>query len=296
MKIVVSGSTGLVGSALVPELAAKGHPVARLVRSNPRPGDILWNPAGGAIDAAALEGFDAVIHLAGDPIADGRWTPEKKARIRDSRIKSTKLLAETLSKLSRPPKIFLCASAIGIYGHRGEELLKEDSSPGLGFLAEVGKAWEAATEPAARKGIRVVNLRFGVILTPNGGALKKMLPPFRMGMGGPLGNGRQFFSWISIDDAAGAIGHILSNEKLSGPINLVAPEPVTNAEFSKTLGRAVHRPAFVPMPAFGVRLLFGEMANEILLASTRVEPEKLLASGYRFQHPSLDQALRSMLN
>jgi uncharacterized protein (TIGR01777 family) len=296
MKILVSGSTGLIGSALKQALVADGHQVAGLVRANPKPGDVLWNPVAGTLNPAPLEGFDAVIHLAGDPIAEGRWNAEKKARIRDSRVKSTKLLAETLSKLARPPKVLLCASAVGIYGHRGEEVLKEDSSAGLGFLAEVGKAWEAAAEPAARKGIRVANLRFGIVLTPHGGALKKMIPPFKLGIGGAFGSGRQFISWIALEDAVGAIRHVLSKPEISGPVNIVAPEPVTNAHFSKSLGKALHRPAIIPMPAFGVRILFGEMADEALLASTRVEPDRLLSSGYNFRHKTLEEALRSMLN
>ncbi len=296
MKILISGSTGLIGSGLLPLLKSKGHSVTRLVRSktgSPEE-EILWNPVARVIDSKRLEGFDAVIHLGGEPIF-GRWTPEKKAQIRDSRVKGTRFLAESASQLAHPPKIFLCASAIGIYGDRGSETLSEESAPGTGFLAETGIAWEKACEPAAQKGLRVVNLRTGVVLTAKGGALKKMLPPFRFGVGGVLGTGQQVMSWISLPDELGAIHHALTTESLRGPVNLVAPNPVTNREFTKALGSALHRPTFIPVPAFVVHLLFGEMGQELLLASTRVEPKRLKSTGYRFQHPDLDTALRSLL-
>lgn len=297
MRILVSGSTGLVGSALVPLLTSGGHEVVRLVRGAPQPGarDIHWDPDAGKLDEAALEGIDAVVHLAGESIASGRWTAAKKTRIRDSRVRGTRLLSEALARRQQPPRVLVSASAIGYYGDRGEELLTEDSPVGTGFLAEVCRDWEQATEPAAAKGIRVVNLRFGVILTPAGGALAKMLFPFRMGVGGKIGSGRQYTSWIALDDAIGAVQHALVNEAVRGPVNGVAPRPVTNLEFTKTLGRVLGRPTIFPMPAFAARLAFGEMAQELLLAGARVEPARLGQTGYRFRYPDLEGALRHLL-
>lgn len=298
MKILVSGSTGFIGSELIPFLKNKGHSTARLVRAkrgSPEE-EVLWNPVARVIDAKRLEDLDAVIHLGGDPIAHGRWTPEKKASIRDSRVKGTRFLTESLARLEKPPRALLCASAIGIYGNRGTENLTEESAPGKGFLADVGQEWESACEPAIQKGIRVVHLRFGVVLSPKGGALQMMLPPFRLGAGGALGNGEQFMSWITLADVVGAVHHALVTESLRGPVNVVAPNPVTNWEFTKALGSALHRPTIIPMPAFAVNLLFGEMGQELLLASTRVEPKRLKSTGYRFQHPDLDTALRALLS
>lgn len=297
MKVLLSGSSGLIGSALSSSLAGKEAQVAHLVRAKAAgtTPQVLWNPVARVLDPKQLEGFDAIVHLAGDPIAKGRWNPEKKARIRDSRVKGTRFLAESLAARSSPPKVFACASAIGIYGDRGEGLLTEDSAPGSGFLAEVGRDWEGACEPAARRGIRVVNLRFGVVLSPKGGALPMMLPPFRLGLGGILGTGRQWMSWVSIEDVTGAIQHALSNEAVRGPVNVVSPHPVTNREFTKTLGRVLRRPAVLPVPALAVRLLFGELADEALLASARVEPKRLQATGYRFKHAELEPALRHLL-
>ena len=296
MKIAVTGSSGLVGSALVPHLAAGGHEVVRLVRSRTvRPGEIAWDPERGTIDSASLEGLGAVVHLAGESIADGRWTEAKKNRIRHSRVGSTRLLAATIAGLSRPPQVLVCASAVGYYGDRGDEPLREDSSPGADFLAGVCRAWEGAAEAAARKGVRVVHLRFGVILSPAGGALAKMLPPYRLGAGGPIGTGRQYVSWIALDDVLGAIDHALAAGTLRGPINTVSPHPVTNRDFSRVFGRVLHRPAILPMPAFAARLVFGEMADALLLSSQRVKPARLLASGYRFLHPDLEPALRHLL-
>lgn len=296
MKVLITGSSGLVGSALVPFLTTGGHSVTRLVRSPPRPGaaEVRWDPAAGSVDTPGLEGLDAVVHLAGENIA-GRWTPAKKGKIRDSRVKGTRLLAESLARLAQPPKALVCASAIGYYGDRGEEILRDESVPGSGFLAAVCREWEAAAQPAAEKGVRVVHLRIGVILTPAGGALARMLPAFRMGVGGRLGSGRQYMSWISIDDLVGVIQHTLTTTALKGVVNVVAPQPVTNLEFTRTLGRVLARPTIFPMPAFAARLAFGEMADELLLASTRVEPTRLLASGYRFRHPELEGALRHLL-
>ncbi|MFB3126914.1 MAG: TIGR01777 family oxidoreductase [Candidatus Acidiferrales bacterium] len=297
MKILVSGSTGLIGSALVPFLTTGGHSVVRLIRAQPRPGQaaVHWDTAAGKIDSNALEGLDAVVHLAGENIAARRWTPAQKARIRDSRVQGTRLLAQSLARLQQPPTVMVCASAIGFYGDRGEELLTEASAPGSGFLTDTCRAWEAAAQPASEKDIRVVNLRLGVVLSPGGGALAKMLLPFRLGVGGKIGSGRQYMSWIGIDDVVGVIHYALTTDELRGPVNAVAPNPVTNREFTKTLGRVLSRPTIFPMPAFAARLAFGEMADELLLASTRVKPARLQNSGYYFHHPRLEDALRHLL-
>jgi uncharacterized protein (TIGR01777 family) len=296
MNILITGASGFIGSALIPALTTDGYRVTRLVRSQPKPGDmaVQWDPDRGSLDAGSLEGLDGVVHLAGEPIGE-RWTAVKKARIRDSRVKGTRLLSETLSYLSTPPKILVCASAIGYYGDRGEEVLTEESPSGTSFLAEVCRGWEAATEPALQKGIRVVTLRFGVVLSSTGGALAKMLPPFRMGLGGVLGNGKQYMSWIVLDDAVGAIRHALLTEPLHGPANAVAPQPVTNEEFTRTLGKVLGRPTLLPMPAFAARLMFGEMADELLLSSARVQPVKLVATGYAFRYPELQAGLQHLL-
>jgi uncharacterized protein (TIGR01777 family) len=299
MKILISGSGGLVGSALVQDLLSEGHEIGRLVRrtADRSRNEIYWDPERGSLDKEALQDFhpEAVIHLAGESIAQGRWNVAKKAKIRDSRVNGTRVLAQVLTHLSDPPKIWVCASAIGYYGNRGDETLTEDSPPGRGFLPEVCRDWEAATEPARSKGIRVVQLRFGVILSPEGGALKKMLLPFKLGLGGVIGNGRQYMSWIALDDAVGVIRFAMENKNLSGVINTVAPQPVTNREFTKTLGRVLFRPTCFPLPASTARLLLGEMAEDLLLASTRVEPKKLKSAGYAFQYPELKGALRHLL-
>jgi hypothetical protein len=297
MKVAVTGSSGLIGSALIRSLSATGHGVVRLVRS-PAPADkgvLYWDPASFRLDPAALEGLDAMVHLAGESIASGRWSATRKARIRDSRVVGTKFLSEALSRLARPPRVLATASAIGYYGNRGEQVLREDSAPGIDFLAEVCRAWEAAVGPAVARGIRVVHLRFGVVLSPEGGALAKMLLPFRLGLGGRLGSGQQYMSWVALDDAVGAIEHALATDTLRGPVNVVAPRPVTNLEFTRTLGRVLSRPTLLPVPAPAARLALGEMADALLLASSRVEPARLLASGYRFRHPDLEEALRQML-
>ncbi len=300
MHVLVSGSTGLVGSALVPALTAGGHRVTRLVRPRstgapPGAGTRPWDPAQGILNAADLEGVDAVVHLSGENIA-GWWTAAKKRRIRDSRVGSTALLAETLARLAAPPRVLVCASAIGYYGDRGAEELREGSGPGTGFLAEVCRAWEAATEPAARRGIRVVNTRFGIVLSAAGGPLAAMLVPFRLGLGGRIGSGAQYMSWIALADAAAALAHVLDSERLAGPVNLVAPGPVTNREFTATLGRVLGRPTLFPVPAFAARLALGEMAEELLLVSERGVPERLLAAGFAFRYPGLEAALRSALD
>jgi uncharacterized protein len=297
MKILVTGASGLVGSALVPYLTSKGHEVARLVRSQPKPGttEVEWNPERGVTDPARLEGFDAVVHLAGENISEGRWTDEKKARIRESRAKGTRVLAEALARLTHPPRTLVSASAIGFYGSRGDEVLNEQSASGNDFLAEVCREWELATRPAAEAGIRVANLRFGVILSREGGALAKMLTPFKLGVGGRVGSGRQYMSWVTLDDAVGAIYHALMNEDVRGPVNVVAPQPVTNQEFTKTLGRVLSRPTLLPAPVFALRLAFGEMADALLLSSMRVEPRRLKETGYTFQHPELEGALKALV-
>ena len=297
MRILVSGASGLVGKALTRSLEAAGHEVRPLVRYATGYGSnaIEWSPERYSIAMSRIEGFDAVIHLAGESIAEGRWTEEKKRRIKESRVKGTRLISESLASLTNPPKVLLSASAIGYYGNRGDETLTEASAPGNDFLSEVCVEWEAATSEAQAKGIRTIHLRFGVILDAEGGALGKMLPPFRMGVGGKIGDGRQWMSWIALDDVVGAIGHSLTDETLNGPVNIVAPNPVTNAEFTRTLGRALSRPTFFPMPAFGARLVFGEMADALLLASQRVQPLKLKAAGYEFKYPQLASALAHVL-
>ncbi|HEY8224039.1 MAG TPA: TIGR01777 family oxidoreductase [Pyrinomonadaceae bacterium] len=296
MKILIGGSHGLVGTALIKSLEPDGHEISRLVRHYPESeAEIEWSPDRYSIQLARIEGFDAVVNLAGESIAEGRWTEDKKQRIRESRVKGTKLLGDALANLTNPPKTFICASAIGYYGNRGDELLTETSAPGEDFLAEVCVEWEKATALAKEKGIRVVNSRFGVILDPNGGALAKMLPPFRMGVGGKIGSGKQWMSWIALDDVVGALKFALKTEALSGPVNFVAPNPVTNAEFTKTLGAELSRPTLLPIPAFGMRLVFGEMADALLLSSQRVEPERLKSAGYEFQYEQLEYALHHVL-
>ena len=298
MRIAVSGSTGLVGSEVVTVLSAEGHEVFRLVRRVPAPGEkaVRWDPGKGEIDAAGLEGFDAVIHLAGENVGSGRWNAARKAAIRDSRVIGTRLLCDTLAGLAQPPKTLVCASAIGIYGDRGEDALTEESPPAAGFLPGVCREWEAASGPAARKGIRVVALRFGMVLSPKGGALARMLPLFRAGLGGVIGGGRQYVSWVALDDLPGIVFHTLQRGDLSGPVNAVAPRPVTNREFTETLGKSLSRPTPLPVPAFALRLAVGgEMADALLLASARVIPRRLEETGYRFRFPELGGALRHLL-
>ena len=296
MKILISGSTGLVGSALVPALQSSGHETIRLVRSSSsskqtRNGSVTWDPKSGQLSTVDLEGIDAAVHLAGENIAASRWTPAQKARIRESRVAGTRLLAETLAKLKAPPKTLVCASAIGFYGDRADQLLNEDSPAGTGFLSDTCREWEGAAKPAADRGIRVVHLRTGVVLASQGGALAKMLTPFRLGVAGIIGSGQQYMSWISLDDLVAVISFALSKETLRGPVNAVAPNPVTNHEFTKTLGRVLRRPTVFPMPAFAARLAFGEMADGLLLASTRVEPKRLMDASFRFRFPELEAAL-----
>ena len=297
MRVAVSGSTGLVGSEVTASLSAAGHEVVRIVRRVPAPGEkaVRWDPEKGEVDAAGLEWLDAVVHLAGENIASGRWTAARKAAIRDSRAKGTRLLCDTLAGLARPPMTLVCASAIGFYGDRGAEVLTEESPPGTGYLSEVCREWEAATAAAARKGIRVISLRIGVVLSPRGGALSRMLPPFRAGLGGVIGNGRQYVSWIALDDLVGVVLHALRSGELCGPVNAVAPVPVTNREFTEALGKVLSRPTLLPVPAFALRLALGEMADALLLASARVAPRRLEETGYRFRFPELPAALRHLL-
>jgi len=295
--VLVSGSHGLIGSALIPELAAVGDRAVRLIRRSAA-GDadaVFWDPGEGRIDAAALEGVDAVVHLAGEGIATGRWTAARKTRIRRSRVEGTRLLARALAGLARPPRVLVCGSATGYYGDRGDDVLREDSAPGTGFLAEVCQAWEAAADPARAAGIRVVHLRTGTVLSPAGGALARLLPVFRLGLGGTLGSGRQYLSWVAIQDIVGAIRHVLDRDGIAGPVNVAAPHPVTNREFTRALGRALQRPTPFPVPAVALRVIFGELADGALLASTRVEPGRLLASGYPFRFTEISEALRALL-
>ena len=296
MRVLVSGSSGLIGSTVVSSLAGKGHEVLRLSRSSVQTSDtISWDPAAGILEASSLEGFDAVVHLAGENIAGRRWTAAQKRRILESRTIGTRLLADRLSRLSSPPEVLISASAIGYYGNRGDEIIREGGPAGNGFLAETCRRWEQAAQPAIDCGIRVVFPRIGIVLSRSGGALPKMLPPFRFGLGGPIGSGNQFMSWISLEDLAGALMHCIHAPTLSGPVNAVAPSPVRNAEFARILGRILSRPSFLPVPAWMLRLMLGEMADELLLASARVEPAKLVASGFKFRHPDPEGALRHAL-
>mgnify|MGYP001812053851 CR=1 FL=1 len=300
-RFLVTGSSGLVGTALTALLSSGGQSVSRLVRGPtgppPVPGQttVSWDPERGLLDPESVSGYDVVVHLAGANIAAGRWTPERKRKIRDSRVDGTGLLARALASAQSPPRVLVCASAIGFYGDRGDMLLDEGAAAGSGFLADVGRAWEDAARPAAEAGIRVVSLRIGIVLTPAGGALSRMLVPFRMGVGGPLGNGRQYWSWITLRDLLGAILHAAATEELVGPVNAVAPVAVRNAEFSEVLGRVLRRPTFMRAPAFAIRLLLGEMGQELLLASARVRPARLTGSGFEYLDPDLEDALRHLL-
>jgi uncharacterized protein (TIGR01777 family) len=300
MRVLVTGATGFIGSALVPFLAARGHVVTRLSRGAPpaAPGvaDVRWDPRHGDVARAALEGHDAVVHLAGENIADGRWTAEKKARIRESRVGLTGLLAGALAGLARPPQVLVSASAIGVYGDRGDERLAEDSPPGRGFLAGVARDWEAAADPARRAGIRVVHPRIGLVAWPTGGALGRILPPFRLGVGGKVGSGRQWVSWIALDDLLDVLLALVTDGRFAGPVNAVAPGALTNADFTRVIGKVLGRPTALGAPAFAARMALGaEMADETVLASARVVPARLEAAGHRFHHPEFEGALRHML-
>lgn len=297
-KVLVSGSSGLIGTSLVRSLTGDRIEVVRLVRGKAKdPDEVEWNPESEApeADLAKLEGATAVIHLSGANLFGHRWTAAYKKEIVDSRVKSTRTLVKLLRKLEKRPSSFLCASAIGIYGDQGDERLTEDSTPGAGFLADTCRAWEAAADSAAELGMRVVHLRTGVVLAREGGALKEMLPLFRAGVGGRLGSGRQWMSWIALTDLVRAVRQILVTESVAGPVNLAAPNPVTNADFTRALARAVHRPGVVPAPAFALRVVLGEMADAALLASTRAIPQRLSEAGFEFDHPEVGEALRSLV-
>ncbi|MFH1747465.1 MAG: TIGR01777 family oxidoreductase [Planctomycetota bacterium] len=295
MKVLITGSSGLIGSALLESLASNGHEVIPLRRKDSAAGSPYWDPDNGVIDLGGVGDIAVVVHLAGDNIAAGRWNQHKKERILNSRVRGTKLLAEYFAAADHKPGIIVSASAVGIYGDRGEELVDETSDPGTGFLAEVCRQWEGAMAMAVDAGIRVVNIRLGVILSAVGGALKKMLLPFKMGLGGVIGSGKQYMSWVSIADVVAVIEYIIANEAMHGPVNLVSPNAVSNREFTKTLGRVLHRPTIFSVPACAARLAFGEMANELLLASTRVIPQKLVDRGYKFRHPELEGVLEYLL-
>jgi hypothetical protein len=293
-RIVISGASGLIGSALVASLESQGYDVVRLVRrDSKKPTDLQWDPML-PIAPELVSGYAAAIHLSGESIT-GRWTAAKKERIRDSRVISTKNLSDALPKSANPPKVFLCASAIGYYGNRGDEVLTEESAEGRGFLPKVCKEWESATEAASRAGIRTVNLRTGIVLSRNGGALKPILLPFRLGIGGKIGRGRQWWSWIHIEDFVAAVLHLLQSDSVKGPVNMVSPNALTNADFTKTLARVWRRPAILAVPVLATRLIFGEFADEGILASARVEPKALLESGFDFKFSQLESALGDLL-
>jgi uncharacterized protein (TIGR01777 family) len=299
MKVFVSGASGLIGSGLCAALGATGHTVCRLVRKRDAAvgGNIYWNPAVGELDAAALADVDAVVNLAGESIAGGRWTAQKKAAILQSRIQSTSIIARALAQPKGQPKTLVNASAIGIYGNRGDEVLDEGSPPGSDdFLSDVCRQWEAATAPAAEGGCRVVITRFGVVLSGEGGALKQMLTPFKLGVGGKIGSGRQYMSWVGLDDVIDVLVDCVTNSAYTGPVNVVAPQAVTNYEFTKTLGRVLHRPTVFPVPAFAAKLAFGRMADELLLTSQRVRPKYLEHIGYDFKFPTLERALQRAIH
>jgi uncharacterized protein len=296
MHVLVSGSSGFIGTALVRKLGADGHQVTRLVRRTPRPGDARWDPASGSIEVGALGGVDAVVHLAGAGIADHRWTADYKRELLDSRVQGTDLLARTIAALDPMPRVMLSASAVGYYGARGDEEVDETTEPGTGFLADLCIRWEAATAPAQEAGIRIAHFRTGLVLSATGGALKKQLPLYKLALGGRVGSGRQWQSWISLADEVGAICHLLAIDH-HGPVNLTAPHAVRQRDFAKTLGKVLHRPAVLPIPAFAPKLLLGaELVDNVLVTGQKVIPTVLLATGYSFQHETLDTALVSVLD
>ncbi len=292
---VLSGASGLLGGALKRALSADGHRVIQLVRRDPGPDQARWAPDRGEIDKQALESTDTWIHLSGENVAEGRWSDERKRVLIESRTKSTSLLTRTMRELERPPSRFLCASAIGIYGTERHEPADESAPRGGGFLAELCAEWEASAKDADAAGVSTAILRIGVVLTPAGGALAKLLPIFKLGGGGPVGGGKQMLSWISLDDTVRAILFAARTPSLTGPVNLVAPHPVSNAELARTLGKVLHRPAFVPVPAFAISAMFGEMGRETVLASQNVVPKKLCDAGFTFEHPELEGALRALI-
>ncbi len=296
-RVVITGATGLIGTALVAALTKAGHPVTRLVRKNATGDDKLWDPSAGTIDASAIEGAWAVVHLAGEGIGDAKWTPEHKRRVLDSRVKGTTLLAETIAAASNKPTVFASGSAIGFYGSRDSQLLDENASVGTGFLADVVRKWEDSAKAAVDAGVRTVFLRTGIVLSTRGGALKQQLHPFKLGLGGRLGNGTQYLPWITIDDEVRAIIHVLDTASIHGPVNLVAPNPVTNSTFTKALGKVLRRPTLIPIPLLAIKVLYGEeMLKEMLLSSARLSPSVLTSNGFTFAHPTLDEALRHVLD
>jgi uncharacterized protein (TIGR01777 family) len=295
MKILVTGASGLLGSALVPALAADGHEVVRLIRRAPQgAGERQWRPDGEA-DPGIFEGADAVVHLAGEGIASGRWSPRRKIAIRDSRMLGTRTVATSIAAAAQPPRVLISASGSHYYGDRGSEVLSETSSPGAGFLAEVCQRWEAEAEPARQAGVRVVRVRTSLVLASQGGALQKMLLPFRLGIGGRIGSGQQWWSWIALDDYVGLLLFALKASELQGPVNAASPNPVTNAEFTRILGTVLRRPTIFPLPEFAVRLAMGEMGQELLLSSQRVQPVAAASAGFVFRYPMLQQALEHLL-
>ena len=297
MKVLISGGSGLIGSALTNALRADGHVVSHFIRpgGTAAPGDVLWNPSRATVDVPALEGHDAIVHLSGASIAGGRWTDKRKAILRSSRVDSTRVLVDSLTRLKQRPRVFVCASAIGYYGDRGDELLTESSGYGNGFLSILCRAWEAEAGRAAANGIRTVIARFGVILAMQGGALPQMLTPFKLGFGGRLGSGKQWISWVALEDVVRVLRTAIDNENVNGPVNVVAPQPVQNAEFTAVLAGVLHRPAIFPAPAFALRLALGQMADALLLSSQRVQPEKLAKLGYKFRYETLQSALQAIL-
>lgn len=297
MRILVTGSSGLIGTALCESLIANGHDVVRLVRGQPdrARNAYQWDPQAGNVDPDAFAGCDGVVHLAGENIGSCRWTAVQKARIRESRVLGTRTMCKGVLAAEAMPKVFVCASAIGFYGDRGDEVLDEDAAAGAGFLPEVCQAWEAEGQPLADKGVRVAYMRTGIVLSRKGGALAKMLTPFRLGAGGVIGSGRQYMSWIDLDDLVAAFAFALEDDSVQGPVNVVAPNPVTNRTFTKSLGRVLRRPTLFPIPAAAARLAFGEMADALLLASTRVVPASLKDAGFHFKYPELEASLRHVL-
>ena len=297
MNVFLTGASGLVGTALSPRLREAGHQVTALVRRKPRDvGERQWDPTAGQLPVTLLDGCDALIHLAGDNIGAGRWTAAKKQRVRESRVQGTELLAKLIHELDHPPQTLIVASAVGYYGDRGDEVLTESSAPGTGFLPDVCQAWESAADAARSQGVRIVHLRLGMILSPQGGALAKMLLPFRMGVGGIVGSGKQYWSWITLDDAVRLFVFALQTDELSGPVNAVSPNSVTNYDFTKTLGQVLKRPTLIPLPTFAARLGLGEMADGLLLASARVTPDAALRHGFEFRHAELESGLRAVLD
>jgi uncharacterized protein (TIGR01777 family) len=295
-RIAITGASGLIGSKLRAFLSTAGHTVASVTRSNPEPGDILWSPTENQIDADAFEGHDAVIHLAGENLFSLRWTKSKKQKIMDSRVCGTRRLAESLAKLKNKPRVLICASATGYYGHQGEKILTEESPNGQGFLAEVCRQWEAAADAARRAGIRVVHMRTGVVLTPKGGALRLMITPFKLGLGAAIGSGEQYLSWITPDDLVGLFYEAIFNARITGALNATAPEPVTNKEFTRALGRVLNRPTPLSIPAIAPKFFLGEMADEMILHGQRAVPQKALNQGFAFQYPDLESALGGVLD